>query len=78
MRNGRGRGRSVASSALLALVAVASSGCQTIILGAPKWPPCYLDSEQRALDADGVQKFYPDTYDWIREMDALCISWSRP
>jgi len=67
--------RSVASS-VLALVAVASSGCQTIILGAPKWPPCYLDSEKRAADADGVEKLFPATYEWIREMDSLCVTWT--
>ena len=62
---------------MLVLAAVLSSGCQTIILGAPKWPTCYLDSEEREKDSDRIEEFYPATYAWIREMDSLCIAWTE-
>lgn len=69
--------RSAGRLVLLASLALVASGCQTIVLGAPKWPPCYLESDARYNEADELQRFYPATYAWIREMDALCVSWTR-
>ncbi len=74
MRNGK---RPVAVVASL-LAAASLSGCQTITLGAPRFPPCYLDSDKRAVEADAVQRYHPETYEWVREMDALCVAWSSP
>jgi hypothetical protein len=48
-----------------------------VVLGAPKFPPCYLASETREYEADGLKSRYPASYDWIRRMDALCVSWEE-
>jgi len=71
--------RSGSAKARLAAIATASlslAGCQTIVLGAPKFPPCYLDSEEREAEADRLQAKLPATYDWVRRMDALCVGWT--
>ena len=57
--------------------ALSSWGCTTVVLGAPKFPPCYLDSEVRERDADHIRKEYPATYDWVRRVDALCVAWTE-
>ena len=62
--------------ALLAASA-ASLSCQSVILGAPKFPPCYLDSEEREAEVDALQKHSPASYAWIRRMDALCVAWTE-
>jgi len=61
----------------LALLAAASASlsCQTVVLGAPKFPPCYLDNESREAEVDQLMLQYPASYDWIRRMDALCVAW---
>jgi len=61
--------------AAIAASAASLSGCQTVILGAPKFPPCYMDSEVREFEVDGLKARYPASYDWIRRMDALCVAW---
>ena len=71
MRNG-----SVAVVA--SLLAASSLGCQTIVVGAPNWPPCYLDDAARYAEADRLQAQLPATYQWVREMDAICRAWSGP
>ena len=67
------------SGRLLALAAASASlsACSTIVLGAPRWPPCYLDSEQRAAEADRLRDELPATYAWVRRMDALCVAWTQ-
>ena len=66
------------SGRLLALAAASAglSACQTIAVGAPRWPPCYLASEERAAEADRLRDELPETYAWVRRMDALCQAWS--
>ena len=63
--------------ALLVGSAVSLSGCQNVVLGAPQFPPCYLDSEVREAEVDGLKNRYPASYEWIRRMDALCVAWEE-
>ena len=72
-----GLGRRLAASAAI-LSSLSALGCQTIVLGAPKFPPCYLDSEAREAEADLLQATLPATYEWVRRMDALCVGWTTP
>ena len=72
MASGNGR----ASAAALVAASLLASGCQTIVLGAPKWPPCYLESEAREAEADRLQTELPASYEWVRRMDALCVGWT--
>ena len=63
---------------LAAIVAASASlSCQTIVLGAPKLPPCYLESDMREAEVDRLRLQYPASYDWIRRMDALCVAWTE-
>ena len=61
---------------VVSAAALSSLGCTAVVLGAPKFPPCYLDNEAREQDADSIRKQYPATYDWIRRMDAICVGWT--
>lgn len=63
--------------ALLVGSAASLSGCQNVVLGAPQFPPCYLDSETRAAEVDSLMVQYPASYEWIRRMDALCVAWEE-
>ena len=73
MPSGRGLARlAAASAASLSLL-----GCQTIVLGAPRFPPCYLDSEAREAEADRLQVELPASYEWVRRVDAICMAWTE-
>jgi hypothetical protein len=64
-------------SLAVAVLALSSLGCQTIVVGSPSWPPCYLEDANRYAEADRLQRQLPATYEWVREMDALCQAWTE-